>query len=36
MAEKQKKYEKPKKRKGTILRLARYMVQYKYLSLIHI
>ncbi len=30
MAEKQKKYEKPKKRKGTILRLARYMVQYKY------
>ncbi len=30
MAEKQKKYEKPKNRKGTILRLARYMVQYKY------
>lgn len=30
MAEKQKKYEKPKNRKGTILRLGRYMVQYKY------
>ena len=30
MAVKQKKYEKPKNRKGTILRLARYMVQYKY------
>ncbi len=30
MAEKQKKYEKPKNRKGTILRLGRYMMQYQY------
>lgn len=30
MAEKQKKYEKPKNRKGTILRLGRYMMRYKY------
>lgn len=34
MAEKQKKYEKPKNRKGTILRLGRYMMQYKYLMLL--
>lgn len=31
MAEGQKKYEKPKNRKGTILRLGGYMVQYRYL-----
>lgn len=30
MAEGQKKYEKPKNRKGTILRLGGYMVQYRY------
>lgn len=30
MAEKQKKYEKPKNRKGTILRLGFYLMQYKY------
>ena len=34
MAEGQKKYEKPKNRKGTILRLGRYMMQYKYLMLL--
>lgn len=34
MAEKQKKYEKPKNRKGTILRLGRYMMQYKYWMLL--
>ena len=34
MAEGQKKYEKPKNRKGTILRLGRYMIQYKYLVLL--
>lgn len=34
MAEKQKKYEKPKNRKGTILRLMQYMMQYKYLLLL--
>lgn len=31
MAEGQKKYEKPKNRRGTILRLGRYMIQYRYL-----
>lgn len=30
MAEKQKKYEKPKNRRGTILRLGSYLMQYKY------
>ncbi|MDE7417696.1 MAG: ABC transporter ATP-binding protein/permease [Lachnospiraceae bacterium] len=34
MAEGQKKYEKPKNRKGTILRLGSYMIQYKYLVLL--
>ena len=34
MAEGQKKYEKPKNRKGTILRLGHYMMQYKYLILL--
>lgn len=34
MAEQQKKYEKPKNRKGTILRLGRYMMQYKYSMLL--
>lgn len=34
MAEKQKKYEKPKNRKRTILRLGRYLMQYKYLMLL--
>ncbi len=34
MAEGQKKYEKPKNRKGTILRLGRYLMQYKYLLLL--
>lgn len=34
MAEGQKKYEKPKNRKGTILRLGSYMVQYRYLVLL--
>lgn len=34
MAEKQKKYEKPKNRRGTILRLGRYLMQYKYLMLL--
>lgn len=34
MAQQQKKYEKPKNRKGTILRLGRYMMQYKYLMLL--
>lgn len=34
MAEKQKKYEKPKNRRGTILRLMQYMIQYKYLLLL--
>ncbi len=34
MAEKQKKYEKPKNRKGTVLRLGRYMMQYKYWMLL--
>lgn len=34
MAQGQKKYEKPKNRKGTILRLGRYMMQYKYLILL--
>lgn len=34
MTEKQKKYEKPKNRRGTILRLGRYMMQYKYLMLL--
>ena len=33
MAEGQKKYEKPKNRKGTILRLGRYLMQYWYLVL---
>ena len=32
--ERQKKYEKPKNRKRTILRLGRYMIQYKYLVLL--
>lgn len=30
MAEGQKKYEKPKNRKGTILRLGMYLMQYRY------
>lgn len=30
MAQKQKKYEKPKNRRGTILRLGSYLMQYKY------
>ncbi len=34
MAEKQKKYEKPKNRKGTILRLGRYLMRYKYWMLL--
>lgn len=34
MAEGQKKYEKPKNRKGTILRLGGYMIQYRYLVLL--
>lgn len=34
MAEGQKKYEKPKNRKGTILRLGSYMIQYRYLVLL--
>ncbi|MDE6917777.1 MAG: ABC transporter ATP-binding protein, partial [Lachnospiraceae bacterium] len=34
MAGGQKKYEKPTNRKGTILRLGRYMIQYKYLMLL--
>lgn len=34
MAENQKKYEKPMNRKGTILRLGSYMIQYKYLVLL--
>ncbi|MDE6622340.1 MAG: ABC transporter ATP-binding protein/permease [Lachnospiraceae bacterium] len=34
MAEGQKKYEKPRNRKGTILRLGSYMIQYKYLVLL--
>ncbi len=34
MAEGQKKYEKPKNRKGTILRLGRYLMQYKFLILL--
>ncbi|MBD5522225.1 MAG: ABC transporter ATP-binding protein [Lachnospiraceae bacterium] len=34
MAKGQKKYEKPKNRKRTILRLGRYMIQYKYLMLL--
>lgn len=34
MAEKQKKYEKPKNRRGTILRLGGYLMQYKYLMLL--
>ena len=34
MAEGQKKYEKPKNRKKTILRLGSYMIQYKYLVLL--
>lgn len=34
MAEGQKKYEKPKNRKGTILRLGSYMIQYQYLVLL--
>jgi len=34
MAEGQQKYEKPKNRKGTILRLGSYMIQYKYLVLL--
>ena len=33
MAEEQKKYEKPKNRKGVILRLGRYMMQYKFFLL---
>ena len=33
MAEDQKKYEKPKNRKGVILRLGRYMMQYKFFLL---
>lgn len=33
MAEGQKKYEKPKNRKGVILRLGRYMMQYKFFLL---
>lgn len=36
MAEGQKKYEKPKNRKGTILRLGGYMIQYRYLVLLAI
>lgn len=34
MAEGQKKYEKPKNRKKTVLRLGSYMIQYKYLVLL--
>lgn len=34
MAEGQKKYEKPKNRKGTILRLGRYLMRYKFLILL--